>query len=412
MPNQVPLSDFDELFKEFSPATRRVLMLAWETLPPDVRENVTAFLPMLPRNKNRWRQLLEMTQTQAAMAFGDKRQVAIIGPTNVGKSTLFNQLVRASAEKAPVGPLPGTTIVNQTGDGGLFALIDTPGVDAPGRAGQEGQVQALAAANSADFLIIMFDAIQGIGQAEQKLFAQLQLLGKPYIVVVNKIDLVRRAEETTLASLAQALDITPAQIVPTAAISGYNVERVVLAAVTTDPSLLVALGQALPAYRRQLAWRAITGAASTAALIGLTPLPMADFLPLVGLQASLVLGIGRIYQYPLTWQRARELLGVFGLGMLGRTMFYELAKLGGPPTWAVAAAVAGATTAALGYAAVLWFERGERVSADSLQQIARTITTLLVERLKPLGRRRPSRATLATEIRQALEQYAQRQAKP
>lgn len=383
---------------------RRMLGLAWETLPSDVRENVASFLPVVPRHKNRWRQLLEMAQTQMAMAFGDKRQVAIIGPTNVGKSTLYNQLVQASAEKAAVSPIPGTTTLNQAGDSGLFSVIDTPGVDAVGRAGQEGRVRALAAANRADFLIIMFDAVQGIGVAEQKLLAQLQLLEKPYIILINKVDLVRKTEEAALATLAQALDVEPAQLIPTAAISGYNVERVVLAAVKADPALLAALGQALPAYRWQLAWRAIASASSTAALIGMTPLPLADFLPLVGVQVSLVLGIARIYNYPLTWERARELLGVFGVGMLGRTLFYELAKLGGPPAWAVAAGVAGATTVALGYAAARWFERGERVSAETLQVIAQSITQVLVERLKSLGKKRPSRATLSEEVRQALEQ--------
>lgn len=398
------MSEFETLFAEFSPGVRRMLGLAWETLPPDVRENVTSFLPVLPRQKGRWRQLLEMAQTQLAMAFGDKRQVAIIGPTNVGKSTLYNQLTPSSAEKAAVSPIPGTTTVNQSGDSGLFTVIDTPGLDALGRSGQEGRVRALAAANRADFLIIMFDAVQGIGVAEQKLFAQLQLLEKPYIILVNKVDLVRKSEEAVLATLAQALDVEPAQLIPTAAISGYNVERVVLAAVKADPALLTALGQALPAYRWQLAWRAIASASSTAALIGMTPLPLADFLPLVGIQATLVLGIARIYNYPLTRQRAQELLGVFGVGMLGRTLFYELAKLGGPPAWAVAAGVAGATTAALGYAAARWFESGERVSAANIQAIARSITQVLIERLKGLGKKRPSRATLSEEIRQALEQ--------
>ncbi len=403
---QSAATSVDDLFKEFPAATRQALAVAWEALPPDVRDNLVTFLPLFGRHKNRWRQLLELSQVQLAMAFGAKQQVAIIGPTNVGKSTLYNQLIQPSEPPAVVSPLPGTTKTQQAGDAGLFTVIDTPGTDAVGRGAEEERVQALQAARTADFLIIIFDVVQGIHLAEQKLFAQLTMLGKPYIVVLNKMDQVRQAEEELVAGAAQQLDIAPAQIVPTAAISGYNLERVVLAAVKADPALLAVLGQTLPAYRWKLAWRAISGAASTAALVALTPIPLADFVPLLAIQSSLVLGIARIYNYPLTLQRARELLGVLGAGMMGRTLFYQLAKVGGPPGWLVAATVAGGTTVALGYAAVVWFERGEQLSATARQELMQRVAAVLTERLKGLGRQRPSRATLEEEVRQALEASA------
>jgi uncharacterized protein (DUF697 family) len=118
----------------------------------------------------------------------------------------------------------------------------------------------------------------------------------------------------------------------------------------------------------------------------------------------MVLGIARIYAYRITLARARELVVTFGIGMLGRTLFYEISKFAGPPGWLVAAAVASGTTVAMGYAAAVWFERGERLSSDAVGSIARAITRAMVERLKSLGKRRPARLTLRQQVNQALDE--------
>jgi hypothetical protein len=80
-----------------------------------------------------------------------------------------------------------------------------------------------------------------------------------------------------------------------------------------------------------------------------------------------------------------------------------LSKLGGPPGWLLAAAIAAGTTTAMGYAAAAWFERGERISRRSMARISRAITESLVEQLKSLGTRRPARDSLRDRVREALE---------
>ncbi len=117
----------------------------------------------------------------------------------------------------------------------------------------------------------------------------------------------------------------------------------------------------------------------------------------------MVLGIARIYKYRISISRARELITAFGIGVLGRTLFYELTRLGGPPGWVVAAAVAVGTTTALGYAAAVWFDRGERLSGDALRSISKAITESVLDRLKSLGRRRPDRKSLRERVSEALE---------
>ena len=107
-----------------------------------------------------------------------KNRVAIVGPANVGKSTLFNQFTQNKVDLAEVGPLPGTTRANHLADAGLFSIIDTPGADAVGEVGENERREALYAAGEADFLIIMFDAIQGIKQTELELYRHLLIIKK------------------------------------------------------------------------------------------------------------------------------------------------------------------------------------------------------------------------------------------
>jgi len=251
--------------------------------------------------------------------------------------------------------------------------------------------------------VVMFDASQGIRKSERALYQEFALLDKPLVVVLNKIDLVRRDKAKVVAQAATNLDLDPAQIVPISAKDGTHVERVLVAIAKTEPEIVAALGKALPEYRHRLAWTAITGAASTSAVIALTPLPILDVVPLLAVQTSLVLGIARIYQYELTWVRARELAVTFGLGFLGRTLFQELSKLGGPPGWLLSAAIAASTTVVMGYAAIAWFERGERLTAESLKQTTQVLTTYLLETLRDLGQKRPSKQGLKERMAEVIE---------
>jgi small GTP-binding protein len=394
---------FEELLKEFPASTQDRLRRTWDTLPAPLQKELQGSLARLPGDLTLWRMLLNLAFTQYKIAFGEKHAVAIVGPANVGKSTLYNQFVRARTDRAEVSPLPGTTRVNQEADAGLFAVVDTPGADAVGQVGEAEKEQALAAAEAADFLVIVFDASQGIRRGEQALFKELAALDKPYLVALNKIDLVRRDMTRVAGQAAANLGLQPEQIVPVAAKDGKNLERVLIAIAKSEPEIVAALGRALPEYRWRLAWTAITGAASTAAVIALAPLPIVDVIPLLAVQSSLVLGIARIYDYRITPERAKELAATFGLGFLGRTLFQELSKLGGPPGWLLSAAIASSTTVVMGYAAIVWFERGERLTGESLKQITQGLTDYMLESLRGLGQRKPSKKSLQQSVAEALE---------
>jgi small GTP-binding protein len=396
--------DKEELsFDEFIDRWRNELNAAWDSLPTETRKGLSGVLDLLPGDLKGWRSLMDQAIDHIRQAAGSKRSVVIIGPVNAGKSTLYNQFIRSKKDQAEVSAIPGTTRYTQEADAGIFTIIDTPGADAPGVVGDVEKERALNAARGTDVMILLFDATHGIRSPEQKLFEEINKLNIPFIVALNKMDLMKRDRPVVVGKAAAALGIQSDEVIPISAEKGIGIEKLLLAIAKSEPGIVAALGAALPEYRWKLTQAAIAKAASTCAAIAVTPLPFLDFFPLVGIQASLVLTIARIYAYRITLSRARELLVTFGLAVLGRTLFYELSKLGGPPGWLLAAAVAAGTTTAMGYGAAIWFERGERISRKTMERISRGVAATVIDRLKSLGKRRPKKITLRERIQETLE---------
>jgi GTP-binding protein Era len=398
-----PMNTERKPFAAFLGQWREELGKTWQSLPKRSREELERVLNQLPGGLKGWRELTDHAVRQLRLVSGSKSKVAIVGPANAGKSTLYNLLLRPGEARAAVSAVPGTTRQVQQGEAGLFSLIDTPGTDAAGSLGAAEREQALQAASQADVLIVLFDAGHGIRGPEREIFDRLVGLRVPMVVALNKIDLVPRERAEVLGRAAAALGIRSDEIVPLSALRGQGAERLLRAVAESEPEIVAALGQALPAYRWKLAQAVIVRSASAAAAVGLTPLPFVDFIPLVALQISMVLSISRIYAHRISWASGRELLATVGVGALGRTLFYELSKFGGPPGWVLAAAVAAGTTAALGYAASMWFERGEEITRERLRAMSKAFGQAVVERLRSRGRRRPGRASLRQSVQRAME---------
>ncbi|MEA1976750.1 MAG: GTPase [Chloroflexota bacterium] len=393
-------------FEEFVGRWGGEILKLWDSLAQEERDDLTKVLGQLPLDPKGWKSLIESSLDHIQFAAGDKSSIAIVGPANAGKSTLYNQLIQTKEDRSKVSAVPGTTRDPQESDVGLFLIVDTPGADAAGSVGIVEKEKALEAASEADVIVAMFDAAHGIREPEETLFQELRDLNKPIVVTLNKMDLVGKERPVVLGRAAAGLGIGVEQIIPLSAKKGEGVASILQAIAKSEPRIVAALGKALPAYRWDLAQTAIGRAASTAAAIAITPLPFIDFIPLLGVQAALVLGIARIYGEKITMQRARELIVTFGAGMLGRTLFYELSKFGGPPGWILSAAVAAGTTVAVGYGAMVWFERGVKVSRDELKRISGAVGETLIERLKTMGQRRPNRQSLQDRVSIVLEDIA------
>ena len=119
-------------------------------------------------------------------------QVAIIGRANVGKSTLFNKIIKHRS--AIVNNTPGVTRDRMFGRaewfGKPFMLIDTGGIDLSADNEIELQVkqQADIALSEADCILFVGDGQQGLTPQDQEVIAKVRASGKPLFVLVNKVD--------------------------------------------------------------------------------------------------------------------------------------------------------------------------------------------------------------------------------
>jgi len=288
-------------------------------------------------------------------------------------------------------------------------MVDTPGTDTEGEEGQTDREKALLAARDADLLVLVLDASHGVRNPERALHQELKALGIPMIVALNKTDLVGEEGPEVAGHAVGTLKVSHDEMISISALHREGLEDLLFAMVRKEPELLVALAEELPAYRRSLAQTVIVRGASAAGAIGFTPLPIIDFIPLLGVQATMVLGIARVYTYKITLSRARELIATFGVGALGRLAFYELSKFGGPPAWLLSAGIAAGTTAALGYAAVAWFEGDRKLSNAEMRALMIRTSQTMIERLKSLGKRKPKKKELRDHLDDALEDLPKEQ---
>ena len=289
-------------------------------------------------------------------------RLAIVGPVNSGKSTLFNLLEgrKVSAVKA----VPGTTKGLVTEEFGPFTLVDTPGFGEVG--GVDRAAIARAAAEQADLAVLVLDGSAGLHQSDYDLYESLRGAQVPLIVALNKIDLIKRDLADALDDVEQKLGTT---VVPISAKTGAGVaERLLPAIVEAHPWMAVALGRALPAYRRQLTGRLIRGAATLNALIAAEPIPGLDIPFLLASQVRLVLRIAAIYGESLSVRHARELLTTIAGGVALRYLAAQLGKFIPGPGWLIGAGVTGLGTLAMGQVAVVYFESGKKLSPRQLRQ--------------------------------------------
>jgi len=125
--------------------------------------------------------------------------VAIVGRTNVGKSTLLNRL--AARRLAVVADLPGTTrdrvFASVSWQGRELTVVDTGGWQAQPATSLEQKVrqQVEAAIAQADVIIFLVDVKDGAVGADETIADVLRAANKPTILAVNKVDSARQANQ-------------------------------------------------------------------------------------------------------------------------------------------------------------------------------------------------------------------------
>ena len=151
----------------------------------------------------------------------------LIGRPNVGKSTLMNCLI---GQKIAITSNKPQTTRNRiqtvyTCEEGQIVFLDTPGIHkAKNKLGNYMVGVAEKTLNEVDVILWLVEPSNFIGAGEQHIIEQLKKVGTPVILVINKIDTVKK--EHLLAYIdtyRKTFDF--AEVVPVSALKGENTEE-------------------------------------------------------------------------------------------------------------------------------------------------------------------------------------------
>ena len=131
--------------------------------------------------------------------------VALIGRTNVGKSTLLNMLVgekvAATANKVQTTRTAIKGIVNT--ENSQIVFIDTPGIHKPKTKLNETMIEtSFGVIKDIDLILFMIEATSTeIGRGDQKILDKIKESGKKAILIINKIDLIEKEKLLSLIEM-------------------------------------------------------------------------------------------------------------------------------------------------------------------------------------------------------------------
>jgi len=155
--------------------------------------------------------------------------VSIIGRTNVGKSTLINSLVGEKvaimANKTQTTRTAIRAIVNRTNSQIIF--IDTPGIHKPKtKLGNTMIETAFGTIPEVDVILFMVEATSDeIGRGDTKILEKLKETNKKVILIINKIDLVKKEQIVKLIEI-YSKEYNFEAVVPVSAIKNKEVETI------------------------------------------------------------------------------------------------------------------------------------------------------------------------------------------
>ena len=152
--------------------------------------------------------------------------VALVGRPNVGKSTLMNKLI---GQKIAITSNKPQTTRNRiqtvyTDERGQVIFLDTPGIHkAKNKLGEYMVSVAEKTLSDVDVVLWLVEPSNYIGTGEKHIVTQLKNCKKPVILVINKVDMVKKEEILEFIATYQK-EMEFAEIIPVSALKGTNTD--------------------------------------------------------------------------------------------------------------------------------------------------------------------------------------------
>jgi GTP-binding protein len=162
-------------------------------------------------------------------------RVAVLGRPNVGKSSFINYFL--GEERLLVSEIPGTTrdaIDTPFSLNGVdYVLVDTAGLRRPSQVGREGLerqmvLKTIKALSRAEVAVLLLDAPEGLTQQDRRIAGLIEDQFKGCLILLNKWDLVPKAEQQQLLSrVRDSLEFMAyVPVLPVSVKTGYNLSKV------------------------------------------------------------------------------------------------------------------------------------------------------------------------------------------
>jgi GTPase len=163
----------------------------------------------------------------------DLPRIAIVGRPNVGKSSLINSLL--GEERNIVTPVAGTTrdsiYTRYNKYQHDFLLVDTAGLRKKGKVSEDIEfysvMRAVKTIENSDICLLLIDATRGIEAQDLNIMSLIQKNNKGMIILVNKWDLIKKENNTTILIEKDIREKTsPFTDYPILFISAINKQRI------------------------------------------------------------------------------------------------------------------------------------------------------------------------------------------
>ena len=155
--------------------------------------------------------------------------VTLIGRPNMGKSTLMNYLI---GQKIAITSNKPQTTRNRiqtvlTREEGQIVFVDTPGIHkAKNKLGEYMVNVAERTLNEVDVVLWLVEPTTFVGAGEKHIAEQLGKVKTPVVLVINKVDMVKKEEVLTFIDAYRKI-YDFAEIVPVSARSGENTDELI-----------------------------------------------------------------------------------------------------------------------------------------------------------------------------------------
>lgn len=288
--------------------------------------------------------------------------ISLIGEVNAGKSSTVNKLI--GEDIASTNPMPGETVsVDPYNMRGLERIkyMDTPGLNDPN---DENPKKTLDFVQKSDVVLFFLNAAGTVfSDSEREKFTAIEKNNKDILIVLNKIDAAENIP--SLIQFVKNHTNNKYKVIPISSKTGENLEdlkrEILVILEKKGKDLLFAKSMK---EKSTAATRWIVGAGVSAGIIGASPIPGSDVVPLTSLQVGLIIKLSKLYDKPLSKKAAKDMIVITATQTVGHTIYRQALKFIPGAGSIIGGTVATAMTVALGYGVKYAYENNVAIDYD------------------------------------------------